>query len=242
MALLLSTVSGCGAPHFSNEELTERAAVLCDKDRGAEALQLLDKVTAQPTQDARPHYLKGLAYELTGQYDLAKQAYDQCLQRAPDDSSALNNRGVVWVRLGQYDQAQADLQKATQLNPTDHLAWSNLGLVHHLIGQHESAITCYRTAYALNAEPRYMFQLGNTLVEAGNLDAAIQAYSQSIATSPDFAAAYLCRAIASEKQGLIDQALADLSEAAKHDLQFTLRLPIHELRTRINSRQSTQER
>lgn len=231
MAVLLI---GCGSPGLRVDEMVDRAAALCDRGRGDEALLLLDQVLSQTSNQPRPYYLKGLAHELTQEYELAKQAYDKCLELNPEDSDALNNRGVVLARLGLLDQAIADLTQATRLNPADALAWSNLALAYHDLGEHQLAITNYEQAIQLGRNAQTLFQLGNIYAELKDYTQAEAWYSQALDLDPQNAHVFFNRARARIELKKHEQASEDLEFAKKFDSEQSLQGMINEAKLSMN--------
>jgi tetratricopeptide (TPR) repeat protein len=236
LALGLSLLSGCGTPRWSMDELVDRAAAFCDGGRGEEALFLLDQVIAQAPNQPRPFYLKGLAHELIQEYELARQAYDKCLELTPDNSDALNNRGVVLARLGMMEEAIEDLTKATRLNPQDALAWSNLALAYHERGDYSDALSSYSQALDLRRDARFLQQMGSVYLETKQFEQAEQMFDESLSLSSQNSHGYLHRANARIEQEKFEEALEDLELAKKFDTDKSLLSMIHESRSRIDVR------
>lgn len=224
---------GCGTPLLSDDEMYERAAALCDRGRGAEALQILDQIKDESSQIGRAHYLKGVAYELNHDLEQAIGAYDKCLSKTPNDADALNNRGAVQFRLGHLAEAERDLMQATQLNPNDDLAWSNLGLTQQGQGKMDDAIASLKRAFTLRKNAVHALNLGNLLTERNELDQAEQYINDSIKENNRFASAYLSRAIVRSKQGKRDEAIADLELARRYDANFSLQAAINLVRKEV---------
>jgi tetratricopeptide (TPR) repeat protein len=226
LAGFLMLTSGCGTPVLTVDEMVDRAAALCDRGRGEEALQLLDQVTQKEELLPQAYYLKGLAHELSHELEQAKRAYDQCLEQAPDDSDAFNNRGSVLLRLGKFAEAQTDLMKATQLNPNDDLAWANLGLVQQELGRIDDAIVSLRRAISIRNSSIHSLQLGNLFIEKAEYAEAEQALTKSLELDSHNASAFLSRSLARSKLGRVDDALRDLESARAADVSLALNGPI----------------
>lgn len=218
--------TGCGTPLMTVDEMVERSAALCDRGRGEEALQLLDQVTAKEEMFPRAFYLKGLAHEVNHELHFAKRAYDKCLEQAPDDSAALNNRGSVQLRLGRFSEAEADLIRATQLDPNDDLAWANLGITQQELGRTGDAISSLRRAVTLRKSVMHYLQLGHLLIENGDYAEAEKALSDSLELDPHNAGALLSRSHARARQGKTEEALQDLESARTADADMALYGPI----------------
>ncbi len=217
---------GCGTPLLTEDEMYERAAALCDRGRGEEALQILDQIKDDGSQVGRSHYLKGVAYELNLEFEQSEKSYSKCLEKTPNESDALNNRGSVRYRQGKFADAETDLNQAVQINPGDDLAWSNLGLVQRELGKLEQSIASVKRALAIRPNPIHALQLSNLLLESDKLDEAEIYIQQSLKENPRMASAYLSRAILRSKQGRKDDAEADLELARKYDVALSLQAAI----------------
>lgn len=63
-------------------------------------------------EDAEPWFKLGNVYVRTARYDIAAQAYEQCLRRAPGHAKAWHNLGVV--RLHQADRSFERVSEAPE--------------------------------------------------------------------------------------------------------------------------------
>jgi tetratricopeptide (TPR) repeat protein len=215
-------VTGCGTPMLSIDEKIDRAAVLCDRGRGEEALQLLDQVTSKEDIFPRAYFLKGIAFELNHELLQAKKAYDKCIEQSPEESDAYNNRGSVQFRLGNIPEAINDLVKATVLNPNDDLAWSNLSLAQQEQGLLEDAIISIRRAITVRSTAAYFLQLGNLFNEKADYAQAEIAFTEALKLDAHNASAFLSRSMALSKLGRKEDALADLKAAQAADSSLSL--------------------
>lgn len=232
----LSWISGCGTPALTVDEMIERAAALCDRGRGAEALQLLDLATAKEELLPDAYYLKGLAHEINHEFDQAKRCYDRCLEQFPEDSDALNNRGAVQLRLDNLAEAQADLMRSTQINPNDDLAWANLALVQQELRKWDDAKVSLQRAIAVNKNATHFLQLGNLLIDKLEYVEAEQALTESIGLSPHNASAYLSRAIARARLDRTQDAEQDLESARASDAALSLQASIQLVKQSLPNR------
>ena len=229
---------GCGTPLLTEDEMYERAAALCDRGRGEEALQILDQIKDDGSQVGRSYYLKGVAYELNLEFEQSEKSYTKCLEKTPNDSDALNNRGSVRYRQGKFADAETDLNQAVQINPGDDLAWSNLSLVQRELGKLENSIASVKRALAIRPNPIHALQLSNLLLESDKLDEAEIYIQQSLKENPHTASAYLSRAILRGKQGRKDDAEADLELARKYDVALALQAAIGLVKQSLESNSS----
>lgn len=95
----------------------------CDTDALREAVTRADHVIAHISDDARLHYLKGLAWRYADDSDKAEAAYKAALTR--DDS-----RAEAWLDLGEllasqrrWEEAEDAFTRVTELLPAGPGAW-----------------------------------------------------------------------------------------------------------------------
>lgn len=224
---------GCSTTNLSNEELLERAAALCDRGRGDEALFVLEQLRESTFERPRLYYLQGVANELLQDFELAKQSYDRCLEIMPDHSDALNNRGVVHARLGNLEQSIADLTHAIQLNPTDALALANLALAYHDQGEYQASISNYEKSLAIDRNSQVLLQLGNVYLDQKSFEDAEKQFTEALNLEPQRAPIYLNRASARIALGRMEDALADLETAKNFDVDNILHGAIQQAKEKI---------
>jgi tetratricopeptide (TPR) repeat protein len=239
----ISLLTGCGAEDLSIGEKIERARLLSDRDRIDESLQILKEVTVREPKNANAFYLTGVTLEKRQSLELAKAAYDDCLEIEPSNSDALNNRGVIHAKLGDSDAALKDLLQATSLNAEDALAWSNLALAQHDQGLNQDAISSYQRAIAIRNDSRFLFQLGNVYLDLANWDEAESAYSKAIEADNQNANAILNRVTVYIEKKKFDLARQDLERVKSLDHDLVLRSSIEERSKILSQKESpTKER
>lgn len=229
-ALALQMLGGCGSTELSIDETIDRAGVLCDHQRGFEALVLLTRAEKNHSDVPQLHYLLGLAYEMQNELEAADKAYEKCLQLAPWHGGAMNNRGVVLVRLGRPQEAIAVLREATQGEPNDPLIWGNLGIAHQDLGQWEEAERYFQKSITLRPSAQGWFQLGNARLAQQQYTAALAAFDEAIQLDPQHAASHLQRGIVCKQLGDVAQAQESLMRAKQFDRDLDYAWTIHELR------------
>ncbi len=68
-----------------------------------------------------------LSYDLLGERDKALAAYDNALQKNPDDTDLYFNRGRLFYIRDDYERASKDFHKVIELSPDDFQAVYQLG-------------------------------------------------------------------------------------------------------------------
>jgi tetratricopeptide (TPR) repeat protein len=119
-----------------------------------------------------------------GEWQLAETAFTQACQLSPDYAEAWAFLSQAQDQLGQ--DGQAALKKAIALKPDSTLiqAFQALYWVHH---KKADLALVYLKAIALKEPQNGMWQveIGNTLVEMGDLAAALPYYQQAVGLEPD---------------------------------------------------------
>lgn len=94
-----------------------------------QALDVLEKAVARGGAKRREiHFLFGLVYDRTEEYDKAFAAYRRAVALSPNYTSGLMNLGVHYLRNQRYSEAAQVYEKLTgSLNYKTAAAWTNLG-------------------------------------------------------------------------------------------------------------------
>jgi tetratricopeptide (TPR) repeat protein len=86
----------------------------------------------------------------TGDFAMAKTAYETTLKIDPSFAAGHNNLGKTLKALGQLEDAIASYQRAIELNPDYADAYQNLGVVLLKIGKLPESLSAFRMAIALH--------------------------------------------------------------------------------------------
>ncbi|HJX91525.1 MAG TPA: protein kinase, partial [Pyrinomonadaceae bacterium] len=85
------------------------------------ALAEIDVIRRESPNNAWVHYVSGVLYRLSGEYDKALESYDRALRLNPAESVKTGwGRARILMYQGRYDEALLDLDKAAAIEP-DHL-------------------------------------------------------------------------------------------------------------------------
>ena len=144
---------------------------------------------------------------------MARTAYEQYLSFHPDHPHALANLGSVYRHLGLPDRALHCLLRATAVAPGDAGAYYNLANLYRSQGRLTQAVQAYHQSLSCPASDEQLAQtaynLGLTLVEIRDYDAAEMAYRQACSANPQHVDAALNLATLLVSQG-------QLTEAGQH--------------------------
>ena len=108
------------------QTLKEARGLIADK-KYAEAIALLDKLTAERPREPQARFLKGLALADSGQADAAIVVFQGVLAEYPELPEPHNNLAVLYAGKGDYALARDELEAAISAAPDYTVAYENLG-------------------------------------------------------------------------------------------------------------------
>jgi len=172
------------------------------------------------------HLCLGNVLRDKGDLDDAIAAYQRALALQPGYADAANNLGVTLRKCSRLDEAIAAFQRALEIKPAYAEASNNLGNALRDQGRLEEAVAAYHRAiemdasanmartgeFRLNLAEAYL-NLGATLAELRQLDAAIDACRHATELRPDLAEAHLNLGAALAERDAPDAALAAYERA-----------------------------
>lgn len=155
-----------------------------DLGRDAEALATHRRAGRSPTQ---AYLALGRAAERRRDWDRARRHYEDGLQAAPEDARLHQALGIVHYSLGDPAAALEALRRAAELDPTLADAFQGIGLVYLRRGRPLEAIAALERARDLEegGAPRTWELLARAHADAGDTNAAIDAYRKAVAGAPE---------------------------------------------------------
>ena len=124
------------------------------------------------------------------------------------------------LRRGDYARAETELTSllaAQEWTPNDRVFLLNKrGVARIGLARHDGARADFEAALELN--PSFapaIANLGNLLLEAGDLDGAIAAYERAIACDPEYAVAYFNLGVAYKRYGRVAEGVRALRQAQR---------------------------
>lgn len=134
------------------------------------------------------------------------------------DADIYNYLGLCYQALGEIEEAIQSWNQALHLNPNDANYYVNRGLCYSASDSGSLAIADFKSALVLDpAHPIAQFNLTRQMETNGQLD--IATYNELINNNPEFASAYVNRALAKLNSGDLDGAVNDYQQAIKIDSQ-----------------------
>jgi tetratricopeptide (TPR) repeat protein len=192
----------------STPATVELVAALREQGRVAEAEALL--LPLANSDDAPSLVLLARMYREGGQLDAADTALDRALSVAPQSSEVYEEQALVVLARPNPDYEEADrlLQQAIKADPTRPSPHVERGkLLATALGRSDEAADEWRAAVALNAnDPLAFRQLGETLLENGAAESAIDAFNRALRLQPASHEAHHGLATAYLALGQLDQA------------------------------------
>jgi tetratricopeptide (TPR) repeat protein len=201
-----------------------------------QSLAYLDEIVAARPEDSYALAYRGASYYLGGFDEAARADLELAIQVGSKTSLPYNLAAALALREGRIADAQALAAEARQrfqaqrsfdenfysnLFGQDNILGLDMGAIEQLmVGQNRDAIASASQALMLESplaserlRPDMHFVIGLAECRRGNAQAAIDAYSQALATDPDFALIYLLRAEARGQLGDVQGAAEDLNAA-----------------------------
>jgi tetratricopeptide (TPR) repeat protein len=210
--------AGCSRAVESPEVKMERARILMQRGRPAEAIPLLNEVSSSDTEDDEVYYQRGVAHEQLDLLDKALEDYSLCLKYAPDRHDALNNKAVVLAKMEKYEEAADEFRKLVESSPEDPLAYRNRALCFADLKRFDNALADYAKAIELApSDPAGWFQRGNVYLTQKRHEEAIADYTRAIELDGQLSMAFMNRGVAHYRLRQFDAAKKDLEHAQEMD-------------------------
>jgi len=178
--------------YFPQESLMPLVDKLFDRDYTNEAidyaLQNKPRLAGDPNFTSMLHRVGQLLAQ-RGDFDTAIEQFEEALTVNAEDFEAYNNLGVTLRLQKKTEEAIEQFRRAIELNPEDADVRMNLASALQLLGQPAEAIEQVRRAASLAPSRADLHNaLGIFLARQQQWDAAIAAFSEAVAQSPDTAA------------------------------------------------------
>ncbi len=145
-------------------------------------LQHLSREASAPSELSLSLAATAALYAELGRFEEALPLLEECLALEPGAEQLLT-AGRVYQQAGRLEGARLLLEQAIGLAPEGYLSWKYLGEVLGALGRHGRAAEAFRQALSLENDEQYWLNvlLGNELRQNGNLQEAVDAYTDSLA-------------------------------------------------------------
>ncbi len=199
---------------------------LCQRRRGLEAIDWIDRAIALQPDIAGYHGSRGEALRQLGRLDEAVAALAWALELDPSLILSHNNLGVARLQLGLVERALMSFDEAIRLDPGCTRAWINRGEALQALDRWDEAAIAYQEV--LEAEPdnaHVHAYRGHVLVQLGDgdrLDEAERHCRRAIALMPGLSEAHTNLGNVLAAMGRDEDALASYRTALRLDPDLAL--------------------
>ncbi len=132
-----------------SDNLYSLGVMYLDRDRPAEAVQVLDKVYGKRPKDLKLLVNLGAAHDALGHTDIAQRLYREALVVAPGDSVASCRLAQSLYAGGKHPAAVDLMRSVIQRNPGSYCAYFTLGVAFADAGIYRDAIRMWKKVVEL---------------------------------------------------------------------------------------------
>ncbi|MEW6545205.1 MAG: tetratricopeptide repeat protein [Nitrospirota bacterium] len=162
--------------------------------------------------------MRGHAYALKKQYDLAVADYDEAIRLDPNLERAVFGRGSAYFYKRQYERAIADFSRAIRLKPDKPESFHNRGTAYFNLEQLDPAIADFDQALRLAPDKADSWAYrGRAYFHKKDYDRAIADLDQAIRLNPKDAASLTFRGKAYFGKKELERANEDFTQAIRLD-------------------------
>ncbi|PKO89807.1 MAG: PEP-CTERM system TPR-repeat protein PrsT [Betaproteobacteria bacterium HGW-Betaproteobacteria-10] len=192
-----------------------------------EAIAQIDALKKVAPKHPQTIYLDAQAKYQRKDYKGARELTQQLLKIAPNNSNGLQLAGAVEYQLRAYLQAEHYLSKAIQQTPELALARKLLISSYLRAGQPAKALASLEPVLSrIENDPAFLSIAGETFLQNGNTDKAVEYFSKATKLAPDDAAKRTSLALAHMAQGNIAGGFDELEQITMTDKGITADLAL----------------
>jgi len=169
-------------------------------------------------EDARVYNALALTYEALGFDDKAQGAFEEAVDRDPQDPEVRNNYGVFLAQMGSYERARQQFEKALAdpLYNNPETAYYNLGWIARRQGDLEEAKGMLRTALRLRSGyPQARLTLAQILRDEDDLAQARKEVTSLLEQNPEHVQGHKLAGEVALARGQRDQAQEHLRKVVE---------------------------
>ncbi len=186
--------------------------------RATDAVSAFQRARNLRPEEARLAIYLGHAHELARDYEQAEAAYRAGVALEPDRAWPHRVLGTRLLRWGRPEQAVAALREALARDPKHAETHHALAITYTRLGESKAAEATLRAALARFPKLRSLrLGLAALLVNRAEYEEALNLYAQVLEDAPDFAPAYVGRALLLSQLGRTREAEAELTRAVALD-------------------------
>ncbi|MBU0676275.1 MAG: tetratricopeptide repeat protein [Proteobacteria bacterium] len=128
--------------------------------------------------------------------------WTDCVQKSPGKARPHNNLGNALMKVGDYNGARREFQAALAIKPDIAETYNSIGILLYLTQKPDEAIGFFEKSLSLQKNNRgALFNLGNLMLEKGDLAAAKTYFREGTKVFPNDEKAFFYLGVVSERQG-----------------------------------------
>ncbi|HEX5393295.1 MAG TPA: tetratricopeptide repeat protein [Rhodocyclaceae bacterium] len=159
--------------------------LLSDKNKNAQAYEVLDKALIESPDDPVLLYEASIVAERLSKFDVLERNLRRLIQLKPDYAQAYNALGYSFAdRNVKLEEATQLLDKALSLAPEDPFILDSRGWLDYRLGRLPEAEVLLRKATSLRSDAEFAAHLGEVLWVQGKQDDAKQIWDAAAKTDP----------------------------------------------------------
>ncbi|MDA0832359.1 MAG: DUF1549 domain-containing protein [Planctomycetota bacterium] len=202
-----------------------RAVAYIARSQFDKAINSTNRAIGAKADYAEAYSTRGVAYAGKGNDKQALADQDKALELQSDLAIALQRRGSLHAKKGDLVKAIQDLDQAVKVAPQSPDALCDRAFIYGIGRDLTKAAADIEAALKLDPSfPKAKFQKGMMLLDAGEFDAAIKMFDESIALGNMTSAVFCFRGYAHSGNKSYELAIKDFSEALKIDSKNTMAL------------------
>ena len=200
------------------EIIIQRAEILIQQRRSAEAEKVLKEALAPNPNDSRVQVLLSEAFIQQDKFDGAEKLINSAIAINPDNGVLFYIKARIYINLEQLNQAEESLQQALALDPTDADFYALLASVKLSRKQYEAALEL--SGKALEQEPENLLALNirsKALIKLNKHEEAFKTIEGALREDPDNAYTHANYGWSLLEKGNHKKAIEHFREALKLD-------------------------
>jgi tetratricopeptide (TPR) repeat protein len=187
-----------------------QSVFLCNHDRYADAIILLDQLVKAVPDCAAAYNNRGAAYNYLEKYANAIADFNRALALKPRFALAYFNRSDAYLGKGEYSEALADANRLLEINPNSEAAYRQRGHVYVKMQNFTKAMNDFNHALQIDPKSAGAYgDRGNAYLDQNNFTSAIADFDRVLEVDPSNVAAYNNRGNAYRGKGDYGNAILD---------------------------------
>jgi tetratricopeptide (TPR) repeat protein len=136
-------------------------------------------------------FKRGNEWFSQGKFEEAAKAYQEAIDKEPDEPIYYNNLGIIYSRLEKYEEAIEVYKKMFEIQPESYSVNKSLGELYGAKKEYREALLYFIKAVELSPDdPDAFYNLGACQMNTGAHSEALSAFSRTIEIDPNHTLAY----------------------------------------------------